>query len=120
MQFLNNQRQNNAFFIGKIGKGRGGSLLYELDNSLLQVINKVDGLKKRQSHFNKYKDIKGKWSLSSFFPFSSGDGKPHFVKNLVGNTVLKNRNKVVVGEMGKGYSFVDKTMLSLEKSMIED
>lgn len=109
MQCLNIQRQNKAFFIGNIGKGRGGRLFYELDNSLLQILNKVDRLKKRQCHFDKYKDIKGKWRLSSFFPFSSGAGKPHFVKNLVGNAVLENRNKVVVGEMGKGYSFVKKS-----------
>lgn len=55
----------------------------------------------RQSNYEHFKNIKGRWRLSTYFPFSPGAGKPGVVANLIWGTAFGNYNKVVIGEMGK-------------------
>lgn len=59
----------------------------------------------RLSDYEQFKNIKGRWEPSIFFPFSSGAGKPDVVASLVWDAAFGNYNKVVIGEMGNGKGY---------------
>lgn len=94
----------NQQIIGIMGQRREGHPIHYL-KSLKQLLQKIDDVQKKQNIYEKFKNIKGQWSLPTYYsPYISGAGKPGTVARLIRSNVLDERN-IVMGDIGNGMSY---------------
>ncbi|MDD1505073.1 hypothetical protein PVA17_20230 [Lysinibacillus sp. CNPSo 3705] len=104
---MNEQQIKGEFFEGSLGKG-GNSLnsFFEISEDLIIFLQKIEQLKVKQSDYEIFKNINGKWKrgISTFFPFATGVRKPN-VSLIFKEAFSKERNEVVIGESGNGKAY---------------
>lgn len=84
--------------IGNIGAGRGGKIISFFDKGVIPLLKVIVDLNRLRTEREKYKNIKGRWRLSTFSHLSPGAGKPLTRLNLVGDVVVDKFNAIILGE----------------------
>lgn len=94
----------NQQIISNLGQGREGHPILYL-KGLKQLLEKIEDVQKKQNIYEKFKNIKGQWSLPTYYsPYISGAGKPGTVARLIRSNVLDESN-IVMGDIGNGMSY---------------